>query len=68
MSVSRSKQLKFKLSHSLSVLSKYKCNKLLGALAEMLSCISLRWLYNISSVFAGRDIYIFLDVLILSAL
>ena len=26
----------------------------------------LRWLYTISSVFAGSDIYIFLDVLILS--
>ena len=28
--------------------------------------LTLRWLYTISSVFAGSDIYIFLDVLILS--
>ena len=43
------------------------------AIVSLMSCVSkilaieafLRWLYTISSVFVGSDIYFFLDVLIL---
>ena len=61
---------KHKVNRILSVTEKQsktsvKKTKLHG-IREILEICKLRWLYTISSVFAGSDIYFFLDILILS--